>query len=126
MANGVEGAPARPGALKDRVYLPATPVTARPLKAAWPFASVVAAWLVRVPLGPEETEAVTTMPGCAVGFPFSSTVCSTGCCAKAAPLWVGEEGWLEILSRPATPARAVAVNRTGGTAEVSTRAVSVY
>jgi hypothetical protein len=39
---------------------------------------------------------------------------------------VEEEGWVEILSRPAAPARAVAVKRTGNTGEASIRAVREY
>ena len=97
------------------------------MRARWSLpltASLV--WLVRVPLGPDDIAAVTAMPDCAVGFPFSSMVCSTGCVANAVPLGVGDDGWIEILSRPAAPARAVAVNRTGRTGEASIRAVRVY
>jgi hypothetical protein len=51
------------------VYLPTMPVSASPLNAARPAASVVAVAFCSDPVGPEEIVAVTATPACGVGLP---------------------------------------------------------
>src|SRR6185503_18247501 len=87
----VDVADVRPVAANVTVWLP-DPVMERFVKLATPLAFVITLRVpFRVPL-PLAMDAVTTRPDWPTGLFDASRTCTTGCCAKAAPLCADAEG----------------------------------
>src|SRR2546429_10008727 len=83
---------------------PAVPVIARFVKLATPLPFVVAVSVPPSVPPPVAIAAVTVTWAWLTGLPLASRNCTTGCWAKAAPLWALLDGWVVILSCVAGPA----------------------
>src|SRR2546430_17299177 len=92
-----------PDALKLRVRSPAVPVIDRSVKLATPLAFVVAVSVPPSAPAPLAIAAVTVTPVWPTGLPLASRSCTTGCWAKAAPLWALLDGWVGMLTWAAAP-----------------------
>src|ERR1043166_9053968 len=119
MVMAVDAALANPVAEKLNVRSPATPVIDRFVKRATPLPFVVAVSVPpRLP-PPVAIAAVTVTPVWLTALPLASRSCTTGCCAKATPLWALLDGCVVMLSCVAAPAVAVALKVTGDPAAVA-------
>ncbi|HWG35339.1 MAG TPA: hypothetical protein VN650_14315 [Gemmatimonadaceae bacterium] len=76
------------------------------VKAAMPFAFVVAVVVPPNVPPPVAIAAVTATPDCRAAAPFESVSCTTGCCGNAVPLVAVADGCVVIATCVAAPVAA--------------------